>query len=475
MRDDDVDTVHELGHLETGRRPTVPHAATTDRPRRTRLLIALGMLAAALVGVIGLQASPSFAATAPVACVADAETGCIGGTLQNTAGPVEGVTITVSDDDGFEEETTTAANGTWSVAIPERARYTVELDESSLPKTAALADTAENPVDQLAVVGASSTVDFNLVLDTTPNANGSTSGTATGTVTPTRLLQQFALGIRYGLILALASVGLSLIYGTTGLSSFSHGEQVTLGALLTFVFSIQLHWPIVLSVLAAVILCAASGWLQDVGIWRPLRKRKVGLVQLMIVTIGLSLALQYLFQFRFGGSTLQVLPSIAKSWAVGPIRLSIPSYIAMGCATVVLVGVALFLQRTRTGRATRAISDNPALAAASGIDVDKIIRLVWILATGLAGLGGALLALAFNGASWDLGLQMLLLMFAAVTLGGLGTAYGALIGSLIIGVVVEMSTLWLPSSLKFAVALLILILVLLIRPQGILGRAERVG
>ena len=195
----------------------------------------------------------------------------------------------------------------------------------------------------------------------------------------------------------------------------------------------------------------------------------------MIVTIGLSLALQYLFQFRFGGSTLQVLPSIAKSWAVGPIRLSIPSYIAMGCATVVLVGVALFLQRTRTGRATRAISDNPALAAASGIDVDKIIRLVWILATGLAGLGGALLALAFNGASWDLGLQMLLLMFAAVTLGGLGTAYGALIGSLIIGVVVEMSTLWLPSSLKFAVALLILILVLLIRPQGILGRAERVG
>ncbi|WP_249667521.1 branched-chain amino acid ABC transporter permease [Cellulomonas fengjieae] len=450
----------------------MPHVATTDRPRRTRLLIAFGMLAAALVAVIGLQSGPAFAA-APAACVANADTGCIGGTLQNSAGPVEGVTITVTDDDGFEEETTTAANGTWSVAIPERARYTVELDESTLPTTAALADTAENPVEKLAVAGASSTVDFNLVLDATPNAGGSTS--ATGTVTPTRLLQQFALGIRYGLILALAAVGLSLIYGTTGLSSFSHGEQVTLGALLTFVFSIQLHWPIVLSVLAAVILSALSGWLQDIVLWRPLRRRRVGLVQLMIVTIGLSLALQYLFQFQFGGSTLQVLPSIAKAWSVGPIRLSIPSYIAMGCATVVLVGVALFLQRTRTGRATRAISDNPALAAASGIDVDKIIRLVWILATGLAGLGGALLALAFNGASWDLGLQMLLLMFAAVTLGGLGTAYGALIGSLIIGVVVEMSTLWLPSSLKFAVALLILILVLLVRPQGILGRAERIG
>ncbi len=455
----------------------MPHVATTDRPRRTRLLIALSMLAAALVGVIGLQAeSASATATAAAApCVADAETGCIGGTLQNTAGPVEGVTITVSnEDDDFEESATTAANGTWAVAIPGRARYTVELDESTLPSTAVLADTAVNPVEKLAVAGASSTVDFNLVLDATPNTGGS-SNTATGTVTPTRLLQQFALGIRYGLILALAAVGLSLIYGTTGLSSFSHGEQVTLGALLTFVFSIQLHWPIVLAVVASVILSAASGWVQDVILWKPLRKRRVGLVQLMIVTIGLSLALQYAFQFRFGGSTLQVLPSIAKSWSIGPIRLSIPSYIAMGCATLVLVGVALFLQRTRTGRATRAISDNPALAAASGIDVDKIIRLVWILATGLAGLGGALLALAFNGAAWDLGLQMLLLMFAAVTLGGLGTAYGALIGSLIIGVVVEMSTLWLPSSLKFAVALLILILVLLIRPQGILGRAERVG
>ena len=451
----------------------MPHAATTDRPRRTRLLIAFGMLAAALVAVVGLQAGPAFA-TAAVPCVADAETGCIGGTLQNSAGPVEGVTITVSDDDGFEEETTTSATGTWSVSIPGRSRYSIELDESTLPTTAALADSAENPVEKLAVTGASSTVDFNLVLDVTPSTGGS-SATGDAPVTATRLLQQFALGIRYGLILALAAVGLSLIYGTTGLSSFSHGEQVTLGALLTFVFSIQLHWPIVLSVLAAVVLCAASGWLQDVAIWKPLRRRRVGIVQLMIVTIGLSLALQYLFQFQFGGSTLQVLPSIAKAWSVGPIRMSIPSYIAMGCATLVLVGVALFLQRTRTGRATRAISDNPALASASGIDVDKIIRLVWILATGLAGLGGALLALAFNGASWDLGLQMLLLMFAAVTLGGLGTAYGALIGSLIIGVVVEMSTLWLPSSLKFAVALLILILVLLIRPQGILGRAERIG
>lgn len=447
-------------------------------PTRTarRLLAVTSLLAALLSSVAVLTAAPAGAATAtPTAtapCVADASQGCLIGTLRGSSGPVAGTKITVEGDD-LSESVVTGDDGSWSVAIPARARYTVTLDESTLPDGAVLADPAANPVEKLAVVGASSTVDFRLELG---DATGPGSSAPTGaTLTPERIVQQLALGLRYGLILALASVGLSLIYGTTGLSSFSHGEQVTLGALLTFVFSIELHWPIVLAVLASVVLCAASGWMQDAWLWRPLRRRGVGLVQLMIVTIGLSLAMQYAFQLRFGGSTLQVLPSIAKAWSFGPIRLSIPSYVAMGVSVLVLVGVALFLQRTRTGRATRAVSDNPALAAASGIDVDRIIRVVWIGATGLAGLGGALLALAFNGAAWDLGLQMLLLMFAAVTLGGLGTAYGALVGSIVIGIVVEMSTLWLPSSLKFAVALVILILVLLVRPQGILGRAERIG
>jgi branched-chain amino acid transport system permease protein len=121
------------------------------------------------------------------------------------------------------------------------------------------------------------------------------------------------------------------------------------------------------------------------------------------------------------------------------------------------------------------VSDNPALAAATGIDPDKIVRIVWVMATTFAALAGLMIGISFGAFNWTLGMQLLLLMFAAVTLGGLGTAFGALAGSLVIGLVVELSNLVLPSDLRYASALVILILVLLVRPQGLLGRRERIG
>ena len=134
----------------------------------------------------------------------------------------------------------------------------------------------------------------------------------------------------------------------------------------------------------------------------------------------------------------------------------------------------LALQYTRLGKATRAVSDNPALAASSGINVDRVISIVWILGAALAALSGVLLGLT-QGFDFQLGFKILLLVFAAVTLGGLGTIWGALVGSLIIGLFVELSTLWVPVELKFVGALMVLIIVLLVRPQGILGKAQRIG
>jgi branched-chain amino acid transport system permease protein len=149
--------------------------------------------------------------------------------------------------------------------------------------------------------------------------------------------------------------------------------------------------------------------------------------------------------------------------------------ISMGIAIAVIVAFALWLLYSRLGKATRAISDNPGLAAASGIDVDFVVRVVWVVAAALAGLAGILYAYYRPGIKWDMGTQVLLLMFAAVTLGGLGTAFGALIGALIIGIIVETSSLFIPADLRFASALAILIIILLVRPQGILGRRERIG
>ncbi|GIG54485.1 branched-chain amino acid ABC transporter permease [Demequina activiva] len=303
-----------------------------------------------------------------------------------------------------------------------------------------------------------------------------------------RIAQNVFNGLVFGLLLALASVGLSLIYGTTGLSNFAHGEQVSLGAMLAYFFATQqpvslpllpwefvIGWPLWLAAIAAIVVAGGTGWLQDRFLWSKLRKRGVKMVQQMIVSIGLSLALLNLLQWWIGPDRLRVSIAIEERRQVGPIQLGDTTAVSIAISIAVLLAVAYFLLRTRLGRATRAVSDNPALAAASGIKVDAIIRLVWIMAASLAALGGILMALYDSGTKFDVGAKLLLLMFAAVTLGGLGQPFGALVGSLVIGVVVETSTLWLGPDLKYATALAILILVLLVRPQGILGRAERVG
>jgi branched-chain amino acid transport system permease protein len=148
--------------------------------------------------------------------------------------------------------------------------------------------------------------------------------------------------------------------------------------------------------------------------------------------------------------------------------------VIIGFTIAVLGTVGAFLQRTKLGTAMRAVSDNSDLAESSGIDVQRVILATWIIGAGLAGLGGIMFGIS-EQVQWDMGFKLLLLIFAAVILGGLGTAYGAMVGGFVIGVAVEMSTLWVPTEFKTAIALGILILMLLVRPQGLLGSRERIG
>lgn len=276
-------------------------------------------------------------------------------------------------------------------------------------------------------------------------------------------------------MLGLMSVGMNLVYGTTGLQSFSHGEQVTLGGLMAYVGTQMLHMPLIVSAIFAIVIGALTGFIQNEIVWGPLRRRHVGTMQQMIVTIGLSMALQYTFQFFFGGDIKGIVKSVPDSFQLGPIATDMPTLVSALIAICVIVGVTLFLYKTRLGRATRAVSDNAALAAASGINVDQVVRVVWILSCAMAALSGVLLGVYLNGISWNTGATLILLMFAAVTLGGLGTANGALIGSLVIGIVADMSSLVIPNDMRYASALAILIIVLLVRPQGIFGKQQRVG
>lgn len=396
-------------------------------------------------------------------CLPGPDKACIAGTLRTESDVIPDVKLTVTDESGASQEVTTSETGKWNVSVDKEGTYTVKLDESSLPEDL---DVATGEVTVTAKFG--TTVPALLTVRTADYNAGSSK--------VDEIIQSTVNGLRLGLLLALASVGLSLIYGTTGLSNFAHAEQVTLGGMLGY-WLINLHGlGIWVGGVLVVILCAATGWAQDRGLWQPLRRRGLGLTQMMIVTIGLSLALQYTYQLLVGARTVRVEQENPTVTEIGPVTITNQSIVAMAISIVVLGIVGYALLRTRIGRATRAVSDNPALAAASGIDTDKVIRLVWIVAMGLAGLSGLLYALVTNGIKWDTGLQILLLLFAAVTLGGLGTAFGALIGALIIGLVVELSPVFgMPGDFKYATALLILILLLLVRPQGLLGKPQRVG
>jgi branched-chain amino acid transport system permease protein len=201
----------------------------------------------------------------------------------------------------------------------------------------------------------------------------------------------------------------------------------------------------------------------------------MSLLAMMIVSIGLSLAARNFFQLLFDETTKPYRDfNIQRGSDYGPITLAPKDIWIVVLALAALIAVGLVLLYTKIGKAMRAVSDNPDLAASSGIDVDRVILIVWGSAGALAALGGILFAVN-QRVQFDMGFELLLLMFAGVTLGGLGTAYGALVGSLVVGMFVQLSTLFIATELKNVGALFILILVLLVRPQGILGRRERIG
>ena len=386
------------------------------------------------------------------------------GNVKNEGTALEGVRIVVSGG-GYTAETVTDADGKWLIGVPEKAGYSVSLDQLTLPEGIAVIE--EGGAEQSVEIGPSGAVTKNFFIG---------EGERIVVSLFDQIIARIIYGLNFGLMLCLAAVGLSLVFGTTGLSNFAHAEMVTFGAVTAFFLGGVLSLPIWIAIPVAVLISGAMGWGLDSGLWRPLRRRGLGLVQLMIVSIGLSLAVRYIFQFFVGGGTNQ-LPGFdaPKIKLFGATSLSVIDITSMALSLVVIFAFAWWLLNTHTGKATRAISDNPDLAAASGIDVDKVIRIVWIVAAGLAGLAGVLWAYFRPGIKWDMGAQILLLIFAAVTLGGLGTAFGALLGALVVGMLVEVSSLVIPSDLKYVGALVVLIVILLVRPQGILGRKERIG
>ena len=395
--------------------------------------------------------------------------------------PVAGVAISATVH-GTQLSTTTGPDGAFEILLPETGLVDLAIDTTTLPNGLSLAKVGDDKRTLTVISDKRLIVKLTAGTPTqapTPGVSAPAAPNAPPANEGSPMLGQVAQltvdGILLGIVIALGALGLNLIFGTTGLTNFSHGELLTLGAFTALVLN-RLGITIVVAAPIAIVISAfLFGWVQNRVLWRPLRKRRTGLIPSMIVTIGLAIVLRYSILLVFGGDSQRYLQFAAQQGLqIGPVSITPKAAILAVCAIVTMAIVVAWLQRSRIGKATRAVSDNPALASATGIDVERVISVVWTLGAGLAAFAGVYMGMT-QDVYWNMGQRLLLVMFAAVVLGGLGTIYGALIGSLLVGLFIQLSTLVIPSEMKTVGALFVMIVILLIRPQGILGRRERVG
>jgi len=381
--------------------------------------------------------------------------------------PVPGVEVIISTEAGEEIiRVVTDEQGAFQAEVPDPGTYQVAINEASLPEGVIVVDTTKTPRPVTVNPRSQATAVFFL---------GTTSSTV---VSRWDLLPQNLFnGFKLAAIIAVCSIGLALIYATTGLSNFAHGEIVTFGGFTAWVFNQQVGMHLLPAAIIAIALTAAVSVGMEKGVWKPMRRRRSSLTSMMIVSIGLALGVRYLYQYIFG-SRYKNYSNYSKQAAFdfGPFTVTPRALWVIGICIVLSVATSAWLLYTRQGRAIRAVSDNPSLASATGINSDNVIAYVWLVGGALAAFGGVLYGLEI-GVQWDMGFRLLLLMFAAVTLGGLGNPFGAILGSVVIGIFVELWAWALPaaSELKTIGAMLILIIVLLVRPQGLLGTPERAG
>ncbi|MGH3973401.1 MAG: branched-chain amino acid ABC transporter permease, partial [Pseudonocardiaceae bacterium] len=385
-----------MGPPGPGRRPS---RARTDEPGFTRgapgmfraLLIALIAPLLASAALLGL-AAPALAAQPPPLtppalsqpAPPEDEGLTVSGTLRKVDGTsIIGVRVQALNSGGQQvAETTSDTSGRWELTVPRPGQYTFRIDQRSLPPGV---NVLQGEVVREVNPGTLSLVVFRF--------GEQRAGLETSAIA--QVLRILVDGIRFGLVIGITGVGLSLIFGTTGLTNFAHGELVTIGAVVAWTVNVSLGLQLIWATLLAIIVGAAIGAANDLGIWRPLRRRRAGLIAQLVISIGLALVLRHLVLIFFGGRSeafADYTNQVERDYGI--ISITDKDVATIVISLAVLVGIALLLQRTRIGKAMRAVADNRDLAAASGINVERVVLFVWTLAGALAALGGVLFGLS---------------------------------------------------------------------------------
>ncbi|HEX7004932.1 MAG TPA: branched-chain amino acid ABC transporter permease [Trueperaceae bacterium] len=284
----------------------------------------------------------------------------------------------------------------------------------------------------------------------------------------TIFLQTLVFGLATGAVISLGAVGLSLSYGVTRFINFSYGELLTLGAYFT-VLAVSLGMGLPLAVIVATLVVGAIGTLLAKVFFDPLMNR--GFLPLLVTSVGLAFVLQNLVRMLFGSTPIRFPLPLMRPWDLGELFIPKIPVLVIVVALGAMLAIHLMLHFSDVGKMMRATSDNPDLARASGIFTGRVLSATWFVSSLIAALGGVLLAITQIALQPVMGWSFLLVVFAAVLLGGIGSPYGAMLGALLVGLGIEFGTTYVSADYGQAFAFLILLLVLLLRPRGIMGGA----
>ncbi len=280
-------------------------------------------------------------------------------------------------------------------------------------------------------------------------------------------------GLTLGAIYALGAVGLTLVYGILKLVNFAHGDFLTFGAYMAYLVNVTWGAPLVVGIFWAMLATALLGIVLERVMWRPMRAKRAGLLQLVLMSIGLAFLLRSVIQWFWGTEIRTLDVNVTESVTFLGLRIGQTELIVVVVGIAVMVAVGAMLRFSLLGKRMRALSDDLDLAETAGIDTRRVILYTWVFAGGLAGLAGVLSG-ALTNLRPELGFELLLPIFAAVVLGGIGDAFGALLAGLVLGVIIEWSTLFVDARWKVTVGFVALIIALIIRPQGIFGKAKAI-
>lgn len=282
------------------------------------------------------------------------------------------------------------------------------------------------------------------------------------------LLASLGFGLVTAAVLAIASVGFTMQFAVTDVLNLAYGAVMMICAYTAYAVN-QAGISVWYGVVAAAVVGALLSALLNQGVYRPFQRRGTSPIAIVIVSLGMTLVLEFGLQAYVGGNNVSYQVSQGSTLRLGGLQLTVVQLVIIALSVVAMLAVHALLAFTKLGKAMRATAANPSLARTCGIRTDRVVTVTWLVSGALCGIGGAVFALdagSFGATSTDL---FLVLVLAAVFLGGPGQAYGAMLGALVIGLATEVSAAYVPPDYKDVVAFLLLLVMLAVRPTGLLG------